>query len=134
MSSMDDYRDPSRMPKKKSPLRAFYPVIGLLILIAAGAAGYFARVPAYAWLRDNTPLGTVAAPAEQMEIAVGIVIAMSVLLLSAFLFALVQPRDKAKSLVKESALRKEREAMDAERRAKKRRQKEMRRKMKQRNR
>jgi len=131
--SHDDYMEQMRGPKKKNPLQAFLPVLGLLLLLLAGAIGFFASGPVYHILNTNTSLfAQVSAPQQQMELVVGIVIGLLVVMIvSAIYAAAFAP--KPSKLVSEKQMMKERQDKEAERLAKKRRQQQMRAKMKQRN-
>lgn len=134
MSNFDDYRDPSRQPKGRRWVRAFYPIIGLFVMLLAAGLAFVSMEPAYNFLAAQGLFDRTTIDPQTLQLAVAVGIFLIIVLLLAFVFALVQPRDKTKKLVTEKALIKEREAKQAELKAKKRRQQAMRKKMKQRNR
>ena len=130
MSDVNNYRP----PKRRKWLRAFYPIIGLVVMGIAGAIAYVGSLPACDLLASRGIFSGSTVDPQTLQIAVGGGIFLVIILLIAFVFAVIQPKDKTRKLVTEKALVKEREQMQAEAKAKKRRQQAMRKKMKQRNR
>lgn len=120
-------------PKKKDPLRPFYPIIGLLIAGIAGAAAFLGARPLYELIRTNLSPDVAAGlpTVEQMIPVVGVMIFLVIMLLFSLIFALLQPR---KQKVTEQSLLKEKQEKERELRLSRERQRTMREKMRKANR
>ena len=115
-------------PKKKDPLRPFYPIIGLIIAGIAAAIAYFAAAPLYELIRTNILQGNTGQlpPADQMELIVGGMVFLVIVLLFALIFAAFQPRTPK---ISEQSLLKEKQEKEREIRRSRERQRAMREKM-----
>lgn len=121
--------------EKKDPLKPWYPVIGLILIALAGAAGYFARVPAYRTLKSNLLQGVGNLPEDAvMEYVVAFGIGLAIIGVFAMVFAVFAPKPKGRKYVSETALRDNKQEMERERQRSKRRQAQMQSKMKKANR
>ena len=108
-------------PSKRSP---FLPVIGLILLIVAGAIAWFLSDPAYGFLRDNVQ----GIPAQAvMRYIIAVAIFLVEILLVAAVYALFQPRTPR--MVTEQELDREKQERLREREASDRRKKQMREKL-----
>ena len=118
--------------EKKDPLKPFYPIIGLIVMLIAGAVGWFgspfvldfaddylSRQDVIASLVDVHPL----AP----EMVVAFLIFLMIVMLFSAIFAIFAP--KKEKLVTEGILKRERMAKDADRRRTKARKRKMRERM-----
>jgi hypothetical protein len=117
---------------KKDPLKPWYPVIGLLLIGIAGAAAFFARQPAYAFLKQNLLQGVGANLPDDttMEYVVAFGIGLAIIGIFSMVFALFAPKSKNRKLVSESTLKNQKDEMNAERQRAKRRKLQMQSKMK----
>lgn len=127
MSFEDEY---AGKPKKKNPLNAFLPLIGLFLIVAAGGIGYVLSKPLTEALQtsilpDNAQ--DIADNFETVQAVVGVVVAIVILLFMAALYAMFAP--KPTKLTSEKELQREKEAKLAEDLARKRRKQEANRKM-----
>ena len=96
--------------EKKDPLKPWYPVIGLFLLGIAGAAGYFARQPAYAYLKKTLLSGVGGLPEYTgREYVVAFGIALAIICIFSMVFAVFAPKSKNRKLVAESALKNQKE-------------------------
>jgi hypothetical protein len=117
--------------EKKDPLKPWYPVIGLLLLGIAGAAAFFARVPAYAFLKRSLLQGVGNLPDDTtMEYVVAFGIGLAIIGIFSMVFALFAPKSKNRKLVSENTLKNQKDEMNAERQRAKRRKQQMQAKMK----
>lgn len=128
----DEYSD--RRRRRKSPIQALLPVIGLLLAGAAAAIAFVLAQPAYdlivsigASLNTDIPTGE-----DGLLIASGAAVFLILIMLFASLFAVFAP--KPPKNVSEQALGKEKKEREQEKLAAERRKKQMRAKMRQRNR
>lgn len=124
--SQNEFRGKYEAAPKK-PLAAFYPVIGLLVMVIAGAISYFAAPYGYDLVTQYVLDGGVGDQADELTIAVGVVIWLIVVTLFGAMFAVTQP--KTSKLVSETALKQEKDEKEAERRRAQRRRKSMKSKM-----
>lgn len=119
--------------EKKRSLRAFYPLIGLIMLIIAGAIAYFGYQPVTDFLLQNgVPAGVVEVFGPNFPIAVGasiFVIVLSIMTIFAAIAAGGGGRGRDKIVVSEKELEREREARAREEKAAKRRKQKMRERM-----
>jgi type VI protein secretion system component VasK len=115
-------------PRKKNPLKPFYPVIGLLILILGGGFAYLVSPSVTSWL-DLRVEGTFP---PQMRLIVAGVIFLLIILVLGMVFSVFQP--KTPKGVSEKDLDKEKQERLKEQQAAAKRRKEMQTKMRQRNR
>lgn len=122
--------------EKKDPLKPWYPIIGLLLLGIAGAAGFFARVPAYAFLKRTLLQGATANLPDDttMQYVVAFGIALAIVGIFSMVFALFAPKPKSRKLVSENVLKDQKEEMNRERMRAKRRKQQMDAKMRKANR
>lgn len=114
--------------EKKDPLRAFYPIIGLIVLAIAGAIGYFTAPYVYdyalPYIKD-----IVGDYDKQMIIYMfAFMIALVIVAVLGFVFAIFAPKPPKEVGVK--ALQAERRAIEMERKRMKRRKSAMRKRMK----
>ena len=113
-------------PKKKEPLKAFYPIIGLILMSIAGAVGYFSSEWAYELLGqyvDNMPQDDF-----QMQMVVAFAIFLVITVVFSAIFAVFAP--KPPKMVSEKALMSEKQDRERERMRAKKRKAQMRKKMK----
>lgn len=121
--------------EKKDPLKPWYPVIGLVLIGLAGAAGFFARVPAYRVLKDSLLKGVTSLPEDPvMEYVVAFGIALAIIGVFSMVFALFAPKPKSRKYVSEDSLKANKQEMERERIRAKRRKSQMQSKMKKANR
>lgn len=125
MARNRDYSEGVKVKKGPSWGKALMPILGIIIMIAAGAVAYVASEPAYEWLRTTFP-EIPNDPALQLVVGVGIflLIVMIVALIYSVAFA-----KKPEYMVTEQELGKERKQKQEEEEAARRRQKLMREKM-----
>ncbi len=116
-------------PKKESRLKPFYPVLGLLILIAFGALAYFVSGPITQWVDG---VATIPLPLLQLRPIVGVGTFIVLTLLLAMVYSIFQP--KTPKGVSERDLDREKQERIKEDKAMNRRKKEMQAKMRARNR
>lgn len=119
-------------PKKKDPLKPWYPLIGIILIAIAGAVGFFLRQPVYAFLERTLLKGAGNLPAETMEYIVAGGIALVIIGVFSAVFALFAP--KTNKLVTEKHLLAQKQEAERERLRAKKRKYQMRQKMKQANR
>ncbi|MDZ4669368.1 MAG: hypothetical protein SH821_00730 [Phototrophicales bacterium] len=127
MSFEDEYMSKA---KKKTPLNAFLPLIGLFLLAAAAGVGFSLSKPLTEWLQntilpDNSQ--DIADNFEVVQLVVGAVVAVIILLFAAMMYAVLAP--KPTKLTNERELKKEKEDKVAEDIARKKRRQEVNRKM-----
>ena len=116
--------------EKKDPLKPWYPVIGLFLLAIAGAAGFLARVPAYAFLKRTLLQGVGGLPDDTtMEYVVALGIGLAIIGIFSLVFALFAPKPKGRKYVTENVLKDQKEEMQRERVRAKRRKVQMEAKM-----
>jgi type VI protein secretion system component VasK len=115
-------------PRKKNPLKPFYPVIGLLILILGGGFAYYVSPSVTTWL-DVRMEGTFP---PQMRLVVAGVIFLVIVMVLGTIFSAFQPRTPKG--VSEKDLDKEKQERVKEQQAAAKRRKEMQSKMRRRNR
>lgn len=115
-------------PKKPSPLKPFYPVIGLIILILFGAISYFLSRPVTELVDART---TIALEFAQLQLVIAIGIFIVLTLALAAVYSVFQP--KTPKGVSERDLDREKQEKMREAAAANRRKKEMQAKMRARN-
>jgi hypothetical protein len=115
-------------PKKRSPLKPFYPVIGLFILIVFGAISYFLSRPVTELVDART---TIALEFAQLQLVIAIGIFIVLILALAAVYSVFQP--KTPKGVSERDLDREKQEKMREAAAANRRKKEMQAKMRARN-
>lgn len=121
MSFEDEY---VRKKKKKDPITAFLPAIGLLLIVAIGAVSYILSEPAHKFLSENMS----GVPADkEVGYVVGFVIFIVLMLFIAMIYAAFAP--KPPKLVSEKQLQKEKDDREREMRERKKRQRAISRKM-----
>lgn len=113
-----------RNNKPKSPLQAYWPILGLLLAIALGILAWAIAPGAFdwlgTWLRGFPPAGV---PRRTLELIITVVIFLVLGLLAGLLVALGMP--KKKSAVSEKDVAVARARMVEEKRIRKLRQKQM---------
>lgn len=127
MSFEDEY---AVKPKKKNPINAFLPLIGLFLIAAAGGIGFVLSGPVTQSLQTSilaSNADDIAQNYETVQLIVGIVIAIVILLFVAMIYAMFAP--KPTKLTSEKELQREKEDRLAEQLARKRRKQEVNRKM-----
>jgi hypothetical protein len=130
----NEYRGKFEKPKV-DPLKPYYPIIGLVLLIIAGAVGFFARQPAYAFIQKTFLAGQGGLPdREIMEYVVAFGIGLVIVGIASLVFAMFAPKSKNRKLTSETALKSEKDQMNEERIRAKRRKLQMEMKMKKANR
>lgn len=104
--------------RKKNPLNAFLPILGLILAIALGAVSYVLSEP----LQDFLVANVNNFPSEQeAQIVVGVVLFVVLLLFAALIYAIFAP--KPPRMISENVLRDERVQKEKDRvKAKRRRQ------------
>ena len=118
MAFEDEYKG---RQKKKDPLKAFLPAIGLLLALAFAAIAFFLREPVQQLLIDQNVLTEPVD--EKVGYVIGGVIFLVLMLFAGFIFALFAPKPAKR--VTESELKKEREAMQREAQERKERRRKM---------
>ena len=113
-------------PKKKEPLKAFYPVIGLILMAIAGAVGYFSSEWAYELLGQY--VSNLPQDDFQMQMIVAFAIFLAITVVFAAIFAIFAP--KPPKMLSEKALLAEKQDRERERLRAKKRKAQMRKKMK----
>lgn len=105
------------VPKKKDPLRPFLPVIGLLMIAAAGAVGWFGSPFLIDWLFTQNYVAIPAAVADSDPLTLQALATMMIFFIivgfGGLLYAIVAPRPP--KLVQENVLGQERKQMELER-------------------
>lgn len=127
MSFEDEY---AVKPKKKNPLNPFLPLIGLLLIAAAGGIGFVLSKPLTEVLQTNVLPNNaqdIADNFETVQAIVGVITAIVILLFVAAIYALFAP--KPTKLTTEKELQREKEEKLAEELARKKRKQEINRKM-----
>jgi uncharacterized BrkB/YihY/UPF0761 family membrane protein len=127
MSFEDEY---AVKPKKKNPINAFLPLIGLFLIAAAGGIGFVLSGPVTQSLQTSilaSNADDIAQNYELVQLIVGVVIAIVILLFVAMIYAMFAP--KPTKLTSEKELQREKEERLAEQLARKRRKQEVNRKM-----
>jgi Na+/proline symporter len=114
--------------KKKDPLKPFYAIIGLVIMVAAAAIGYFAAPTIIDSVWQYLPPEIRDIPADQLRIIFAAAIFFIVVGFLGFVFAIFAPRPPKG--VSERELSVERKNKDKERRRMKKRRSAMRKRMK----
>lgn len=119
-------------PEKKDPLRAFLPIIGLIIIVIAGAVGWFSAPFVLEYGGQYIP-SEVTAQLDEFTLQVLVAVAIFFIIVAVFsaIYALFSP--KPNKLVTESVLKQERLAKDQERRRTKARKRKMKARMKEAN-
>jgi phosphotransferase system glucose/maltose/N-acetylglucosamine-specific IIC component len=117
-------------PKKPSPLKPFYPVIGLLVLVIFGAIAFAVSQPITNFIDQRVT--TMPLPVSQLRIIVGVGVFIVLTLLLAMTYSIFQP--KTPKGVSERDLDREKQERQKEEKAAARRKKEMQAKMRARNR
>ncbi|MEM9952506.1 MAG: hypothetical protein AAF846_12940 [Chloroflexota bacterium] len=118
--------------QKKDPLRAFYPIIGLVIFAIAAAVGWFSSPFVLEFASAYIPVEALNSltdidPNMPLYVVAFMVFLLIIMVFSA-LYALFSP--KQEKLVTEAVLKKERDEMEAERKRTKARKRRMRERMK----
>lgn len=117
----DPYRGRRR---KKSPLSAYLPVLGLFLAVALGAVAYVLSAPVHELLIDNI----ADFPTEtEIQYVVALILFGVLVLFAGLIYAAFAP--KPPKTVSEADLKKERIEIDKEKRARKKRKREANRKM-----
>lgn len=127
MSSSKEYSSVKKAEKKRN--NALSPVIGVIVIVIAGALAWFGAEPVFNWLLLNVP-GIPAEPALQY-VVMGVIFLL-VVLLGGLFYSIVAP--KPPKGISERDMDREKQRKAAEEQAAKRRKAEMRAKMRQRNR
>ncbi len=119
-------------PEKKDPLRAFLPIIGLIIIVIAGAVGWFSAPFVLEYGGQYIP-SEVTTQLDEFTLQVLVAVAIFFIIVAVFsaIYALFSP--KTNKLVTESTLKQERIAKDQERRRTKARKRKMKARMKEAN-
>lgn len=114
-----------KQAEKKNPLQAFLPIIGLVLIVIAGAIAFFASAPAHDFLMDQFP-GQIPNQ-DVVQYAVGGIIFLLIILFVALIYAAFQP--KPEMTVTERELDREKKERERERLERKKRQKRMKERM-----
>ncbi len=116
-------------PKKKDPLKPFYPVIGLVFAAIAAAVGFFAAPFALQLLKDTVLQSAQGQlPADDvMLLVVGAMIFLIVIAIFGMIFAMFAPRPDSRS--SDKAVIEQKQEMERDRQRAKLRDKQMRTKM-----
>jgi hypothetical protein len=106
------------VPKKKDPLRPFLPVLGLLIVAAAGAVAWFGSPFLLDWLLNQQnyvamPAAVLQADELTLQMLASIMIFFIIIAIGGLLYAVVAPRPP--KLVSESVLAAERKQIELDR-------------------
>jgi hypothetical protein len=115
--------------EKKDPLKPFYPIIGLIVIVVAGAIGYFAAPSLLTFTKPYLPAEVLARPDNELQLLFAGMIFFVIVAVLGFAFALFAPRPPKE--VSDKALIAERNAREMERKRQKKRKSSMRRRMKQ---
>lgn len=111
--------------RKKDPLNAFLPVIGLLLAVCFAVIAFFTYEPAHEFLVEQ--ISTLPQQGdegyEEMGYVVGVGIFLILMMFAAMLYAVFAP--KPPKLATEAQLKKERQATAAEKAARKRRKQQI---------
>lgn len=116
-------------PKKKDPLKPFYPVIGLVFAAIAAAVGFFASPFVLQLLKDTVLSSAVGQlPGDDvMQIVIGVMIFLVMVAVFAMIFAIFAPRpDK---LATDQAVIQQKQEMELERQRAKMRNRRMKERM-----
>jgi hypothetical protein len=128
MGFEDEYARKGRK-KNRDPIRPFLPVLGLLLAVALAAISWVIHEPLRDFLVEQFP--DLPQPGtESFEVVgyiAGGVVFVVLLMIVSMLYTIFAPRPE--KLTSESQLKRERDDIDAERRAKKKRQQQIRRNM-----
>jgi type VI protein secretion system component VasK len=116
--------------KKKSPLKPFYPVIGLFLILIAGAAAVLAAPFVNDFLVAELLGGNE--PESMVYISGGAVFGL-IITTFALIYSLFAARPENRDMLSEKALMKDKEEKEREERAKKRRKRQMLQKMRNQN-
>jgi hypothetical protein len=108
--------------KKKDPITAFLPFLGLILAMAFAAIAWVLREPAHEFLIEQI---SDFPQEEEMAYAVAGVLFLIMMMLAALVYALFAPKPHHK-LVTEKELKREKEAIDREHLERKRRKRRMR--------
>jgi|FLYN01.1.fsa_nt_gi hypothetical protein len=120
-----------RQAEKKGKNKAFWPLIGFLLALAAGILAWFLRDPVYDLLARSPAIPNFPPPGiapAQMKLLVAVALFTIILGLAGLIIALAAPRNPV--WVKEKDLMKERSRVVKEKELKKARQREINRQMK----
>ena len=121
--------------EKKDPFRAWYPIIGLVLIALAGGAAFIARAPAYAFVKNNFLQNVGNLPEDRlMEYVVAFAITLAILGVFSMAFAIMAPKPKYRKEVSESTLKEQKNEMLREQERAKRRKRQMEAKMRKANR
>ena len=117
--------------EKKDPLRAFYPIIGLVVMVIAGAVGWFGSPFALDFADDFIPADVITSLVDvhplAPEMLVAFLIFLMIVMLFSAIFAVFAP--KKEKMVTDGVLKQERIAKEADRRRTKARKRKMRARM-----
>ena len=115
--------------EKKDPLRAFLPIIGLIIMVVVGAVGWFSSPYVLGFLGPYIPI-EMTAQLDEMTLRLLVSAVIFFILIATFsaIYAMFAP--KPSKLVTEASLKKERDAKEQERRRTKARSRKMKSRMK----
>jgi hypothetical protein len=104
-------------PPKKDPLRPFLPVLGLLIIAAAGAVAWFSSPFIRQWLFQQRyvalPAAVMSADQFTLEILISVMVFAIIIAFAGLLYAIVAPRPP--KLISENVLAAERKQMELDR-------------------
>jgi len=114
-----------KQAEKKSPLQAFLPIIGLVIVVIAGAFSYFVSEPAHDFLRRQ--FGSQIPNEPVVQYAVAGMIFLLIVLVVGMIYAIFQP--KPEMTVSERELDREKKERERERLERKKRQKRIKERM-----
>ncbi len=112
--------------KQASRLKAFYPIIGLVIMLIAGAIAYFVSPAVTDILVEQLLEGDVP---ENMQVISGGLVFGLIVTVVALVYSLFAARPANREMLTDEALMKDKEDMEREERAKKRRKRQMLQKM-----
>jgi predicted histidine transporter YuiF (NhaC family) len=124
MSFEDEYTL-KKYKKKRDPLTAFLPALGLILIVALAAIAYVLSEPAGEVVRDNIIQDTQDVDEQQVQMVTGGVIFLVGVLLVGMLYALFAPRPRSEDRVTEADIKKEKEAKQREYIARRKRQKKI---------
>lgn len=123
MSFEDEYQGRS-LEARSTTIRAFLPVMGLVLLVTLGVMAYFLSEPVHELLMDN--LQGVPAD-EEVRYVVAAVMFVVMMMVVGMIYAAFAP--KPAKTVTESQLKRERMMVEAEKKARKQRRQQVNRKM-----